>query len=171
MANKKKQPTIEDIINRAVQAQRVASDRQAKDTFKATERRLYGYTVIKLKIEDNRERITEIEEYGAPGKSKSIVRFQRFGVRLTPEEIAEALVNDTRVQIAADEYEIETIDKALGVIAGDQYADIVKYKYFDGKTDDEIAQLIPCDPSTVRRNKSRLVGRLSVFLYGVAAIH
>ena len=170
MAKGKKQPTIEDIINRAVQAQRVASDRQAKDAFKATERRLYAYPVIKLKIEDDRERIEEIEIHGAPGKSKSVVRFQRSGVRLSSEEIAEALISDIYVNIANNEHEIETIDKALAVIAGDQYADIVTYKYFDGKTDDEIADLIPCDPSTVRRNKSRLVGRLSVFLYGAAAV-
>ena len=165
-----KNPTVEEIIHRAVHAQRVASERQPKDIFKATEKRLYAYPVIKLKIEDDRERIEEIEQHGAPGKSKSVVRFQKSGIRLSPAEIAEVLITDINAQIASSEYEIDTIDKAINIIAGDQYADVITFKYFDGKTDEEIAKLIPCDPSTVRRNKSRLVGRIAVFLYGVAAV-
>jgi RNA polymerase sigma factor (sigma-70 family) len=91
-------------------------------------------------------------------------------VRLTPEEISEGLIQDITAQIAECEQEIETIDKALDIIAGDDYANVIKYKYFEGKNDEKIAEIISCDPSTVRRNKSRLVGRLAVFLYGVAAV-
>lgn len=165
-----KPPTVEEIIQKAVAAQRIASERQAQDTFKATEKRLYAYPIIRLKIADDHERIEEIQQYGAPGKSKSVVRFQKSGIRLTPEEIAEAQILDITAQIASNEHEIETIDKALQIIAGDTYADVVKYKYFEGKSDEEIAEKIHCDPRTVRRNKSRLVGRLAVFLYGVAAV-
>ena len=35
---------------------------------------------------------------------------------------------------------------------------------------DEIADLMHCAPRTVRAHKSRLVGRLSVFLYGAGAL-
>ena len=44
-------------------------------------------------------------------------------------------------------------------------------QYFDGKNDAEIAKLMTCDPSTVRRNKSRVISRLAVFLYGVTAVN
>jgi RNA polymerase sigma factor (sigma-70 family) len=91
-------------------------------------------------------------------------------MRLTPDEIAEALVQDITAEIAGSESELETIDKALEIIKGDQYSDIVKHKYFEGKSDDEIAAAVSCDPRTVRRQKNRLVGRLAVFLYGVATV-
>jgi len=162
--------TVDEIIRKTVMAQAIAGERQVKDVFKATEKRLYAYPVIKLKIEDDRERIEEIEQHGAPGKSRSVVKYQRSGVRLTPEEISDALIQDITAQIAECEQEIETIDKALDIIAGDDYAEIIKYKYFDGKSDEEISELIPCAERTVRYNKSRLVKRLSVFLYGVAGI-
>jgi len=47
--SKAKIQTIEDIIYKAVAAQRIASERQSKDAFKATEKRLYAYPVIKMK--------------------------------------------------------------------------------------------------------------------------
>jgi DNA-directed RNA polymerase specialized sigma24 family protein len=167
---KSKKPSVEEIIQRAVAAQRIASERQAKDTFKATEKRLYAYPVIQLKIEDDRERIEEINNYGAPSGSKSVIKHQRSGMRLTPEEIAEALITDLRAEIARNECELETIDRAILVVDSDPYAAIVKYKYFEGKNDEEIGEIMNCDPRTIRRQKSRLVGRLAVFLYGVTAV-
>lgn len=167
MAPKK---NLSELISQAVMATRIAVIRETKDIFKSTERRLYAYPVIKLKIQDDGERIEEIREHGAPGKSKSILKYQRSGARLTPEEISDALIQDITAEIAANEHEIETIDKALDIISGDSYAEIIKYKYFEGKSDDEISESMSCDPSTVRRNKSRLVGKISVFLYGVSAI-
>ncbi|MDR1688321.1 MAG: hypothetical protein LBS21_06890 [Clostridiales bacterium] len=167
---KTKQATIEEIIQKAVAAQRIAGERQAQDAFKATEKRLYAYSIIRLKIENDRERIDEIRCAGVHTSSKSIVRFQRSGVRLTNEEIEQAQIQDITAQIAEDEHEIESIDKALTVISNDPYAKVIQYKYFEGKNDGEIADLITCDERTVRRNKSRLVGRLAVFLYGAEAI-
>jgi hypothetical protein len=168
--NAKTKALIEDAVNAGLQAGRTASFYETKDSYRATEKRLYAYPVLKLKIAADRENIESIREHGVPGNSKSVIRFQKPGVRLTPEEIRETLITNIKVQIAESEHEIETIDKALEIIEEDPYTDIVKYKYFEWKNDDEIATLMSCDSSTVRRNKSRLVGRLAVFLYGVAAV-
>ena len=56
------------------------------------------------------------------------------------------------------------------LVADDEYYPIIRMKYFEGKTDEEIAPEIPCDPSTVRRNKSRLIRRIAVKLYGAQAV-
>jgi hypothetical protein len=167
---KRKEMTIQEIIDKAISATRIVSEHISKDAFRATEKRLYAYPVIKLKIEDDREKLQEITVYGAPGKSKSIVRFSRSGQRLTPEEIRDALIADLKAEISGNEQEIKTIDKAIKILDGDAYSDIVKYRFFDGKSDDEISLILCCDPSTVRRNKSRLVQRLAVFLYGSSAV-
>ena len=101
---------------------------------------------------------------------RSITRFIRNGIRLEPDEIKEAVIIDLKAAIAADRYEIERIDKALEQIADDEYRDLIRYKYFEQKSEDEIAELMHCAPRTVRAHKSRLVGRLSVFLYGAGAL-
>ena len=62
------------------------------------------------------------------------------------------------------------IEKALKKIEDDEYRDIIRYKYFEQKSDEEIAELIHCAPRTVRTHKSALVGRLSVVLYGAGAL-
>jgi len=162
--------TVRSIIEQTVERTRISCANGAKDAYKATEKRLYAYTILKCKITDLKEKIEEVQAYGAPTRSKSVVRFSKTGMRLTPEEIAEALVQDMTADVAGNEAEIETIDKALTIIADDPYADIIALKYFESKSKDEIADALHCDPTTVWRNGSRLVNRLAVFLYGVSAI-
>ena len=171
MGKKKTEPlTVEEIIKRTVLATRLSCANEAKDVFKATEKRLYAYPVLLEKIKDDEEMLEEIEQYGLRGRSKSITRFIKSGIRLEPDEIKEAVMLDLRATIDGDKYEISRIDKAIEQIADDEYRDIIRYKYFEQKSEDEIADLMHCAPRTVRAHKSRLVGRLSVFLYGAGAL-
>jgi DNA-directed RNA polymerase specialized sigma24 family protein len=170
MAKRQKKTDIEKIIERAVEAGRAAGRKQADDTYKATERRLYALPVLIKKVEDAKGRLKELEQTGAPQRSKDVIRFARSGVRVSPEEILDALVLDIKASIAADEHEIETMKRALLQIENDTYYPAVKGKYIDGLSDDEIAQAISCDPSTVRRNRGRLVRILAVWLYGAEAV-
>ncbi len=171
-ANKK--PDIDAIIQKAVQAGlaagRAQAERAPNDAYKATERRLYALPVLIRKVEDAKERLKELEQYGAPEKSKDIIRFSRSGRRLSPAEILEAIITDIKASIAADEHEIETIKKALKNIEGDPYYLAVKGRYFEGLSDEEIAKQIPCDERTVRRHRSRLVRIVAVWLYGAEAV-
>lgn len=167
---KQKKPTVDEVISKAVIATRLSCAREPKDVFKATEKRLYAYPVLQAKIKDDEEMLEEIEQYGLRGRSKSITRFIKSGIRLEPDEIKEAVMLDLRATIDGDKYEISRIDKAIEQIADDEYRDIIRYKYFEQKSEDEIADLMHCAPRTVRAHKSRLVGCLSVFLYGAGAL-
>lgn len=161
---------IEEIIKQAVEAGRISAERTAKDAFKATERRLYALPVLRKKAEDDRERLEELKTYGPRNRSKSITRFIKSSIRLTPEEILAAVITDMEATIAADEYEIETMERALSTIADDEYYRTVTGRYIDNLPDEDVAEEIPCDTSTVWRNRKRLVQRLSVWLYGADAI-
>lgn len=161
---------IREAVAAGLQAGAVHAERATNDAYKSTERRLYAYPVLARKIADDRERLKEMKAGGAPGKSQSIVRFSRSGLRLSPEEMLEALAQDLRATIGVDEYEVQTIDTALATIADDPYYQAVAGKYIGGQGDDEIAAGIPCDTSTVRRNRGRLVRVLAVRLYGAAAV-
>ena len=92
----KSQENIRDIIMQAVEAGRISAERTAKDAFKATERRLYGLPALKIKLEDDLERLEEFKLYGPRERSKSITRFVKNGNRLTPDEIWEAVLIEVK---------------------------------------------------------------------------
>lgn len=166
----KQQENFDSIIKKAVEAGRLAAERQPKDAYKATERRLYALPVLRQKLADDKERMQELQEYGPRERSKSITRFSKGGVRLTKEEIFEAVVLDLQVEIDRDEFEIKTMETALQTIEGDEYYQVITGRYIDGLADEDIAAAIPCDTTTVWRNRKRLIQRLSVRLYGAAAV-
>jgi len=142
----------------------------AGNVYKETEKRLYAYPDLLEKIEGDKEKLTELMEHGAPSRSASVVRFQRSGVRLSPEEILDGIVQDLNATIAADQHEADTIAVALDRIKGDQYYAVIAGKFIEYRGDEEIAAAIPCDPSTVRRNRGRLRRPIAVWLYGAQAV-
>ena len=166
----KPKENVEDIIKQAVEAGRISAERTARDAFKATEKRLYALPVLRLKIEDDKERLEEVRKYGPRSRSKSITRFQKSGVRLSPEEILEAVIIDLEATIAADEYEVETLERALKNVERDTYYKTVTGRYIEDLSDEQVAAEIPCDTSTVWRNRKRLVQRVAVWLYGADAV-
>ena len=161
---------IEGIIRKAVEATRIASERATKDAYRATERRLYALPDIRAKLADDREALEDVKRDGVKNRSRSITRFLKSGVRLTPEEALAAVVMDLEAAIAAGEHEIDAMERALASISNDEYLLTVTGKYIERLTDEDIAERIPCDPTTVWRNRKRLVQRLSVRLYGVDAV-
>jgi len=80
------------------------------------------------------------------------------------------MVLDMESTIYADEEEIEMIDRALSLIAKDSYSLAVTGKYLEGMTDEEIGESIGCDPTTVWRNRKRLLQTVMTYLYGVRAV-
>ena len=168
MAEKK--PSIEEIIKKSVNAAVRAAQQAPKDAYKATEKRLYALPYLKQKCEDDRELYQELLTYGPRQKSKSIVRFQKNGVALTPDEIFSAIKQDMEATIAADEEEINAVERAIATIQGDRYEYCVTGRYFEETDDETIGQTLGCDTSTVWRNRKRLVQRIAIMLYGARAV-
>ncbi len=165
---------IEAMIQQEVNVAFEAGQQKAKnapyDAFKATEKRLRALPILKDKLEKDRDRLEELEEYGLHGHSNDIIRFQRSGRCVSDEDVLAALIQDMKATIAATEFEIQRIEEALALLSEDEYFEIIELKYFKGKKDDDIAEALHCDPRTVRRNKNRLVEKISVRLYGVDAV-
>lgn len=174
MAKAVKKPDIEKIIRKAVEEGIKAGYKQAEraplDAYRATERRLYALSTLLKKVQDDREKLQELEQHGLHERSKDIVRFRRSGQRLSDYDIEEAIKIDLSSDIAKNEHEIETLKKALGQIESDPYYSVVKGRYFEGISDEEIAKQIPCDERTVRRHRGRLVRVVAVWLYGAEAV-
>ncbi|MEA4928492.1 MAG: hypothetical protein VB104_07425 [Candidatus Limiplasma sp.] len=161
---------INEAVERAVAATRIAQATEAKDYYKQTERRLYAYPHLLEKVQDDIARLTDLEAGILQKKSKSLVRFSPSGVRVDPEEMAEAMMNDLRAHMAMDKQEVETIQKALKSIERDTYFATVLARYFDGRADWEVAEELHCDESTVRRNRARLVRIVAIRIFGAPAM-
>lgn len=161
---------IKEAVEQAVKAERVAQ-RQERTAFQRTEARLYALPLLSRKVESDQDEVRRMEAGGRmPQRSKDIVRFTHGGVRVSPEEQLAAVIQDMKATIAADEHEIHNMRRALQEIENDQYYNIIPKRYFERLKDEEIAVLFPCDPSTVRRQKNRLVSQLSIHLYGAQAL-
>ena len=161
---------INEAVERAVAATRIAQATEAKDYYKQTERRLYAYPHLLEKVQDDIARLTDLEAGITQDHSISIVRFSPSGVRADPEEMFEAVVADMRARLARDQQEVETIQKALRGIERDAYFSTVPARYFNGRADWEVAEELHCDESTIRRNRARLVRVVAIRLYGSMAI-
>lgn len=142
----------------------------ANEAYKATERRLRALPDLQEKVEADKAQLAEYEAGIVRGRSKDIIRFSASGSRVSPEEKLDALKQDLAARIAADEYEIGLIENALKVIENDPYYKTVFNRYVLQENDEDIAEQIHCDASTVRRRRGQLVRRLAVRLYGVDAI-
>lgn len=77
---------------------------------------------------------------------------------------------ELRRRIENNSMEIARIDNAVNSLSDDAYKSIIRLKYQCKKTDEEIAEILSCDSTTVRRNKRRLVERIAVYLYGTDAL-
>lgn len=170
------QKIIEEAVKKAVNTSILLGMDKAKadgkEAFKKTEQRLYAYPELKKNIEKYYADIEDVQLEGATRKSKDLVFFSpgMGGTRLSAEEIMEGRIAVLQKKIYRDQSEIDEIDFALSAINGDEYYQAVALKYFEGKTDEMIAEEINCDQSTVRRNKNRLVRKLAIKLYGAQAL-
>lgn len=166
----KKPDRTEEIIKKSVLAAVLAAQRAPKEAYKATEKRLYALPIIRQRLEDNKDLLEELLLYGPKQKSKSITRFTKSGGQLSPDEIFDAVRMDMEASIASDEEEIRVIEAAYSKVENDPYAYCVAGRYFEEQDDDYIASRIGCEKSTVWRNRNRLVQKISVYLYGAAAV-
>lgn len=161
---------VSEAVAEAVRAGYRQAEQRPKDIYRATERRLYAYPDLKERVERDKQYLRDLLTEGAPCRSKDIARFQRSGRRLSDEELVEGLVKDVQASIAADEFEIQAMENALAPLTSDPYYLVISGRYFDRLTDEQIADKIPCDPRTVRRNRGSLISRLAVRLFGAEAL-
>lgn len=141
-----------------------------KAAYAETERRLYAMRALRARVEDAREELAELEGLGVEAlreHSASLVRVLRPGMRLDPEEVHTMQLAMLRGRLAADERELKRMNIALSFISDDPYYLTVEARYLRGVGDYDIAERLNCDPSTVRRNRIRLVRMLVLRLYGM----
>lgn len=144
--------------------ERMGMLKRKNDIFKNTESVLYSYNVIKETISQRRTQISDLKKYGLPKKSKSITVMSKNGIVIEENDLLDVTIKNIEKSIIKTKVILNYIDNILTKFKQDPYYEIIKLKYFDKKTHEEIAEILKKDISTINRNKNRLINEIKVYL-------
>jgi DNA-directed RNA polymerase specialized sigma subunit len=159
------------VINALKQEEFIATPavKPPKTAYQKTEQLLYNYNGFKRIVAEKQREIEELREYGVPQKSGSIVEYSPHGGTVQgtvlPEESVENAVRNVEASVQGTVEAIALIDKCMALISTDPYYKILEYRYFDGRTQEDIAAEFNCSQVTISNNKNRLVRELSMRLF------
>lgn len=131
--------------------------------FTRTEKLLYNYNRFKVLVQNKFRQIEDIERYGLGERSKDIIIMTIRGSSTTTPE--EDKIQEIRESIEKITGYINLIDAALNNILNDPYFNLIRMKYFEGLSQEEIACEFEVDVSTITRNKNRLIDTMKIFLF------
>lgn len=92
-------------------------------------------------------------------------RHRELGLRISSYPALSERIESIPDLLASWAREVAVMELALAAIANDPYYLIIELSYFKGMTDSAIGARMHCDPSTVTRNRRRLVERMAAILY------
>jgi RNA polymerase sigma factor (sigma-70 family) len=136
--------------------------------FQKTETLLYNMNNFKAVIKDKEAEINELSYFGLRKKSASITSFSGntglIEVKSDAEKVEEK-IEMIEFSIATTRNFIRIIENALDALRDDPYYDLIRLRYFEGCSREEIAEHFDCDVKTVTRNKNRLINLLQIRLF------
>lgn len=140
------------------------------NTYQKTEQLLYNYNNFKSVVNDKQEMIEQIKQVGLSKTSCSFIPMpQDVGYKYIPgeQEKIDAEIAALESSIALTKNYIKIIDNALKTIHDDPYYPVIEECYFRGKKHSAVASewKQAVDETTIGRNKSRLVKKLSIYLF------
>lgn len=152
-----------------------ANSKTEKSAYQKTEQLLYNYNGFKRVVEERMQDIEDLKKYGVPRKAPGTSEYiQRGGLPqgiVLEEESVEAAVRNVERSVQDTVQAIALIDKCMEALNTDPYYCILEMRYFEGRTQEDIADYLGCSQVTVSKNKNRLVRELSMRLFPNQAIN
>lgn len=140
-----------------------------KTAYQKTEQLLYNYNNFKRIIKERELEIENLRKYGVPKRSTSIVEYSSHGNTVggivLPEESVESAIRNVQASVQATVQALALIDKCMETLKPDPYYQILEMRYFESRTQEDIAEYFGCSQVTISKNKSRLVRELSLRLF------
>lgn len=142
---------------------------KTKTAYQKTESLLYNYRGFKKIVAERTAEIAEIQRYGVPQRSGSIVQYggNTGGINRTqlPEESVEAAIKHIEESMKETKRVINLIDNSMYSLRNDPYYKILEWRYFDGRTQEDIALSFNCSQVTISNNNSRLIKDLALRIF------
>lgn len=145
-----------------------ANEKTEKTAYAKTEALLYNYRGFCRIIQERQQEIEDLRKYGVPGRSAGFEYSPHTNVVsgiITDDERVEAAVHTVQRSVDGTVQAVALIDKCMAALKNDPYYDILPMRYFEGRTQEDIALEFKCSQFTISTNKSRLVKELSLRLF------
>ena len=147
--------------------------KQEKTAYQKTEQLLYNYRGFKRIVEERMREIEELRKYGVP-QSCAVKEYVDKGNAVQglvlEEESVDAAVRNVQASVEGTVQAIALIDKCMAALKNDPYYKVLEMRYFEGRTQEDIALTLNCSQVTISNNKGRLVRELSMRLFPNQAI-
>ena len=147
---------------------------RSKSAYAKTEALLYHYNGFKRLVKERELEIETLRKCGVPKKSPSIVEYTSksgvvHGITLEDDTV-DIMIGNVQRSVEGTVQAISLIDKSMEALKDDPYYCILEMRYFEGRTQEDIADHLGCRQVTISKNKNRLVRELSMRLFPNQAI-
>ncbi len=132
--------------------------------FQKTETVLYNYNNFKDAVNAKLLEIETIQACGVQKKSNSVTSFVSGGsyeVKADSEKAEEKIEAIMKAMQKTQNF-IKVIDDAVSSLSDDPYYNLIRMKYFEGVSRENIAEYFEVDASTISRHKNRLINMLQI---------
>lgn len=141
-----------------------------KSAYAQTEALLFNYNSFLKIVREKEQEIEDIRTYGVPERGSAVVKYggncggKPRGLVLDEERVEEA-VRNVQKSMESTVQAIEMINKGMAALKHDPYYRILEMRYFEGRTQEDIAVEFKCTQPNVAYHKSRLVKELAIRLF------
>lgn len=147
-----------------------------RELLQETAKRLYRLPQLLFRIKYSKAELIELKSADFDmtklrKNANSFVSLIKSGMRLSPMDAHTTQIELLEDRIRIDSHEVSLLTRALKSIRHDKYYGVIYYKFFKNYSDDEAAKKLKCNPSTLRRNRARLLMQIMNVLYGVPFRH
>lgn len=167
--------TVNTLVDRGLLGKASASasskvQMKEKSAYSQTEALLFNYNNFRKIIKQKEQEIADIRKYGVCEKGSAVIQYggnvggKPRGIVLDEERVEEAVrivqrSMETTVQALA------MIDKNMATLKSDPYYRILEMRYFEERTQEDIAVEFNCTQQNIAYHKRRLVKELSIKLF------
>lgn len=146
-----------------------ANKDKEKTAYQRTEQLLYNYNGFLKIIKEREAEIAEIRKYGVPGTCGGVKEFvQKGGMPqgiVLPEESVASAVATVQASVEDIVQVVTLINNSMAALKTDPYYAILEMRYFEGRTQEDIALEFNCTQPNVSYHRSRLVKELALRLF------
>ena len=143
--------------------------KQEKNAYQKTEQLLYNYNGFKKIVAERMQEIEEIRAHGVPKKCGGVTEYvQKGGLPqgiVLEEETVESAVCRIERSVEGTVQAIALIDKCMAALKNDPYYEILEMRYFEGRTQEDMAVRLGCVQSNISYHRSRLVKELAMRIF------
>lgn len=146
------------------------NENENKTAYQRTEQLLFRYNDFKKLVRDKEREIEEIRRYGVCERGSAVVMYggncggRPRGIVLDEERVADA-VRNVQKSMESVVQAIKLIETNVQALCGDPYYKILEMRYFEGRTQEDIAVEFNCTQQNIAYHKRRLVNELAIKMF------